>query len=88
MTMEKFHFTVDGVKYTIPKFSDLPMGVVRKSRKAKDDADMAFTIIESVMGEDSPELAAIDTMTAPQFDKFLTEWTQGAGVGEASSSES
>lgn len=88
MATEKFHFTVDGVDYTIPKFSDIPMGAIRKARKATDEADQVFGIIETVMGEDSPELAAIDTMTGSQFSEFLTEWTQGAPVGESSSSES
>lgn len=83
-----FTFKHDGKSYTIPKFTDLPVGVIRKARRAKDDADMAFTIIESVMGEGSAELEAIDAMSTTEFQEFVLEWTQGAGVGEASSSES
>jgi hypothetical protein len=83
---KKFTFKQDGKTYSIPAFSDLPMGVVRKARKATDEADTAFTIIESVMGEDSPELNAVDSMNAEQFQAFITGWTQGAGAGEALSS--
>jgi hypothetical protein len=84
MTAPKtFTFTHNGVDYTIPAFNALPVGVVRKARKGKDDADVAFLIIETVMGEDSPEIAAIDSMTQPEFQLFIEGWTQGAGVGEA-----
>lgn len=89
MTASKtFTFEHKGKKFTIPAFSALPMGAIRKARKAKDEADQAFTIIETVMGEDSDELAAIDSMSPEEFQVWLTGWTEGAGVGEASSSES
>jgi hypothetical protein len=83
-----YTFTHDGVDFTIPSFTSLPMGAIRKARKAKDEADQAFTIIESVMGEDSAELAAVDAMTPDQFQVFLEGWTQGAAVGESVSSAS
>jgi hypothetical protein len=82
-----YSFTHDGKTYTIPAFGSLPMGVLRKSRKAKDEADQAFIIIETVMGEDSPELAAVDSMTATEFGDWLQGWTQGAAVGESLGSE-
>ncbi len=88
MSLEKFHFTANGVEFSIPKFKDLPMGVVRKARKGVDETDKVFTIIESVMGEDSPELDALDSMGANEFNDFLTAWTGGAQVGESVSSES
>lgn len=88
MAANNHKFTHQGKTYTIPAFDSLPMGAIRKARKAKDEADQAFTIIETVMGIDSPELAAIDTMTAPEFQTWLEGWTQGAPLGEASSSES
>lgn len=82
-----FTFTHNGEKFTIPSFTSLPIGVVRKARKGKDEADTAFIILETVMGEDSPELAAVDAMTQEEFGTFLDGWTQGASVGESSSSE-
>lgn len=88
MTLEKHHFTVDGKKYSVPKFADIPVGVLRKSRKAKDEMDTVFTIIELTMGEGSDALDAIDSMNSEDFQTFLAGWTQGAPVGESSSSES
>lgn len=87
MATEKFSFKgSDGKTYRIPKFSNLPTGALRKARKADDDLDRAFLIIENVMGENSPELAAIDGMTIEQFGEFVKAWTQGAPVGELSGS--
>ncbi len=84
MTAPKtFTFQHNGTDYTIPAFVALPIGVLRKGRKAKDEMDQVFTMLEAVMGEDSPELAAIDTMDPVQFEAFLKGWTQGAGAGEA-----
>ena len=85
---ENYKFTHAGKTYSIPAFSALPMGALRKARKGKDEADQAFTIIEHIMGEDSPELNALDSMSPTEFGKFLEGWTQGASVGESSSSES
>jgi hypothetical protein len=83
-----FSFTHKGTDFTVPSFSDIPVGVIRKSRKATDDGDRAFTILETVMGEGSPELDAIDDMSSTEFQKFIEGWTQGAPMGESSSSES
>lgn len=82
----KFTFTQSGKKYTIPRFSDIPTGVLRKARKADDDLDRVFTILEVTLGEDCPELDAIDRMTTAEFGEFLTAWTGGAPVGESSGS--
>lgn len=89
MTASKtYTFEHNGKKFTIPAMSALPMGVLRKSRKSEDSMDRAFIILEELMGEDSPELKAVDTMDAEQFNAFLEGWTQGAPLGESSSSES
>jgi hypothetical protein len=78
-----FTFTHQGKDFTIPAFTALPIGVIRKARKGKDEGDTAFIILETVMGEDSAELAAVDAMDQAEFQQFLEAWTQGAGVGEA-----
>jgi hypothetical protein len=82
----KYEFEHNGKKYSIPSFSSLPMGAVRAARKANNDGDKAFIIIEFVLGEDSPEIKALDTMTAQEFSEWLTGWTQGAPLGESVSS--
>lgn len=83
-----YTFTHRNKTYTIPSFASLPMGALRKARKSSDDVDKAFIIIEEIAGEGSPELAALDTMTAAEFDVFLEGWTQGAPLPESSGSES
>jgi len=82
-TENLFEFEQDGKLYRIPLFKDLPTGALRRSRNATDDLDKAFLIIEGVMGENSPELSAIDRMTISEFGEFVKAWTQGAPVGES-----
>lgn len=83
-----YSFKHAGKKFQIPLFTDIPMGVIRKSRRASDDMDKAFIILETLMGEGSPEMEAVDSMNAAEFQEFLAGWTQGAPVGESVSSES
>ena len=83
MTAETFEFTHKGKKHTIPAFSKLPMGVLRKARKGENDMDKTFLILETILPEDSKELAAIDAMQPEEFNEFMLGWTQGGGVGEA-----
>lgn len=81
-----YTFTQNGETHTIPTLAAMPVGAIRKARKAKDETDQVFTILESTIGEDSPALAAIDTMDGAQFEAFMTGWTQGAPLGEPSDS--
>ena len=83
-----YEFTVNKKKYSIPFFTDVPMGAIRKSRKEANDMDKALLIIEETLGVDSEELAAIDSMTVDEFSNWLQGWTQGASLGEASGSAS
>lgn len=84
--VDPFTFEQGGKSYQIPKFSNLPAGALRRARKATDDLDKAFTIIEFVMGEKSPEIEAVDNMTVTEFGEFVKSWTGGASVGESSGS--
>jgi hypothetical protein len=83
MTVKLYKFEHKKTTYEIPLFSELPMGAIRKARKATEDIDKAFIIIEEVLGEDAPALAALDSMKADDFKKFLEGWTQGAPMGES-----
>lgn len=88
MTASKIYaFEHKGIKYEIPAFGSLPIGAIRKARKATDQADQAFTILEAVMPEGSPELDAIDSMDSSEFNEWLDGWTTGAPLGESSGSE-
>ena len=82
-TSTDFEFEQGGKLYRIPQFQNLPTGALRRARHASDDLDKAFLIIESVMGESSPELAAVDSMTLTEFGEFVKAWTQGAPMGES-----
>ena len=84
----EYTFEHKGKKYTVPAFTDVPVGAIRKARKEKDETGQAFAIMEEVLGEDSPALKAVDTMSATEFSTWLEGWTQGAPLGESSSSES
>jgi hypothetical protein len=88
MAAQMYEFTHKGKKYSIPLFADVPVGAIRKARKEKDETGQAFQIIETMVGEGSPALEAIDAMTTTEFSKWLEGWTQGAALGESSGSES
>lgn len=81
-----FEFTVDGEKYTIPAFASIPSGALRRARKAADDLDKAYTILEFTLGVDSVELDALDRMTVEELGDFVKAWTDGVSVGESSDS--
>jgi hypothetical protein len=84
----EYTFEHKGKKYNIPTFSEVPVGAIRKARKEKDEVGQAFSIMETMLGEGSPALAAVDTMNTAEFSTWLEGWTQGAPLGESSSSES
>lgn len=86
MTADKFSFTHNGETYYLPHLKDVKAGVIRKARKATDDVDRFFIIIEEVCGEDSPELAAIDDMDGTELRETLGDWAKGATLGESSGS--
>lgn len=86
MSAEKFHFEHKGKEYSIPKFENIPSGVVRKSRKSENDLDAAFLVLELTLGEDSKELKALDEMSLTEVGKVIKAWTNGVTMGESSGS--
>lgn len=83
MTADLYTFEHKGKKYKIPAFTQVPVGAIRKARKEKDEVGQAFSIMESMLGEDSPALLAVDTMNGEEFATWLEGWTQGAPLGES-----
>lgn len=79
---DTYTFTHNGKTFEIPSVQAMPIGVIRKASKADSEFQQAFIILEQVCGEDSKELAAIDSMRADEFQAFLKGWTQGAPLGE------
>lgn len=86
MAFEKYMFTVDGTDYFIPHAAQIPSGMLRKVRKLPQ-IDGTFTILEELLGENSPELAALDSLPLGELNKTLNDWMGGASMGESVSSE-
>jgi hypothetical protein len=82
MTAEFYSFKHKGKTHKLPLLTALPMGAIRKARKAVDEGDKMFIILESFLDEDSDTLKAIDTMDSAEFAKLLSGWSGGAGLGE------
>lgn len=85
MAMEKFHYEYGGKKITLPKFSNLPFGVIRKMRKV-DEADQMFMLFEETADDKSLEI--IDGMTVDDVSKLMEAWQEDGGVtvGESKAS--
>jgi hypothetical protein len=86
MSAEKFHFQHKGKDFSIPKFENIPSGVVRKARKADNDLDAAYLVLELTLGEDSKELAALDEKPLSEIGEIIKAWTNGVTLGESSGS--
>jgi hypothetical protein len=84
---DKVTFKTSKGKLVLPHFSQINGGALRKARKAGDDMDAFFIIIEEFCGDPSPELAHLDSLPVQELGELFLEWTQGASVGESSSSE-
>lgn len=84
MSAKNFEYSWNGKKVKLPGFGNLPAGVLRKTRNAKDPMDQAFLMIESVATEDA--LKIIDEMSVEEFGKMIAEWAQGTTPGESSDS--
>jgi hypothetical protein len=69
-----------GKTIELPDFKEIPVGIVRKIRN-ESESDQAWLILEALL--DAKQLAIVDTMTIPEFTKFMNEWTQGANLGES-----
>ena len=67
-------------KVTLPNFTDMNVGIIRKARKMEPDEQMWF-MLESVVDEKG--LAIIDEMSLTKFNEAMLGWTQGAPLGES-----
>jgi hypothetical protein len=82
-----YKFKIQDKTYEIPDIVDVPAGVVRKARKSGDQTDQAFTLLESVIEENSEIMAALDTLSVREIGVWFRGWTQGADLGESLDSE-
>jgi hypothetical protein len=67
----------------LPQLSTIRAGVLRKARKATDEMDQFFTILESVLGEESLELYTLDQLPLEELAQVFEQWT-GTTPGEFS----
>lgn len=81
MSATNYTFSHNGKKITLPPFSEMPFGVFRKARDAKNEMDRAGIIFESVL--DDKSLAIVDTMKIQEIGELLAGWTAGASLGES-----
>lgn len=84
--MEKFHYTLpDGHKITLPKMENVPLGIVRKTRRLTQ-ADQVFTMLEEFLPES--DLEHMDKMDRAGFQDLMEAWKGEAEVdlGESSAS--
>lgn len=66
-------------KIELPDFKELPIGIVRKSRKLPEEEQTWF-ILEEIL--DAKTLEIVDSMSVKQFTDMMAGWTQGAQLGE------
>lgn len=82
MALEKFHYEYCGKKFTLPKFDQLPFGVIRKLRKLPDE-EQFFQMFE--LSADEKALAVIDQMGMKDIEKLVEAWQKDAGVTQGES---
>lgn len=84
--MEKFRYKLpDGHTITLPKLENVPLGIVRKTRKL-EQGDMVFTMLEMLIPEES--LEHLDSFDRSVLDGLMTAWKESseASLGESSAS--
>lgn len=83
---DKFVYEVDSrKKIVLPKFGQVPFGVIRKSRKM-DPEEQFYFMFEELLDEKG--LAVLDSMTADQVADLMDSWQNEAGVGLGESEDS
>lgn len=68
---------------TLPHFAKIPGGALRKARKHEDKLDQFYTLLEIALGDPSPELDFVDSLSLVEQGEVFQKWTQGAPVGES-----
>jgi hypothetical protein len=69
----------NGKTVELPKFADMPIGVLRKARH-ETEAEQTWYILENVL---SPkDLTVLDSLPVGEFTKHMKAWTGGVALGE------
>lgn len=78
-------FTHEPTGVTLPKFSRIKFGTLRKMRKLDED-DVPFFLVEELADEDN--LAIIDALEPDQVGDLFKAWQENAGLETGNSSAS
>lgn len=79
---EPFTFDHDGTTYTLPPWSAITAGMMRRFRKL-DDLDLSFSILEEIADEDA--LKALDAMPLADFNRTVSAWQDHIGAAPGKS---
>ena len=84
---DKFVYEVPGTKkkLTLPKFGEVPFGVVRRGRHMPPEEQFYF-MFEELLSE--RDLEILDSLTGPQVADLMDTWQDEAGVGLGESEDS
>jgi hypothetical protein len=85
LALEKFHHKIGSKTIALPKFENIPFGVLRKLRK-ESEVEQFFGIVEEVA--DAKTLTTLDTLTMPEVRDLMAAWQKNsaADMGESSAS--
>lgn len=84
---EKFVYSVPDSKkkLTLPKFGEVPFGIVRRGRHMPPEEQFYF-MFEELLSE--RDLETLDSMTGDQVAALMDAWQDEAGVGLGESEDS
>lgn len=66
-----------GVEIRLPSLSNLPFGLLRKSRNLSK-LELMFVVIEDVLTD--KQLAAIDKLRNTEITQLVNEWREHSGI--------
>lgn len=87
MALEKFTYTYGKQKVVLPKFGQLPFGIIRKIRK-EDVAEQFFLMFELLLKDDPATLEIIDSMPNEDVNDLVTKWQKDSGISVGESDPS
>lgn len=74
---EKTTTKVVQYKLVLPKYENLPFGLIRKFRKL-GEAEQLFSLLEAILTE--KDLEALDGAAQSEVGKMMTAWQKDAGI--------
>ena len=84
---EKFYWPVGKKKLVLPKFGNLPIGIIRKLRN-ESELEQLFLPFEILFKDEPEQLDLFDTMTQADVLKLMPAWQKDSGVEMGESTES